>query len=53
MPKRIKKPVRVFRFKSEFPVSIKAISDPRAARGILNIRTTGVASDSNTAARIM
>ncbi len=52
-PSRIRKPVRVFAFRRELFVSIRAISDPRAARGMLNISTTGVTSDSNTAARII
>ena len=52
-PRRIRKPVSVFALRSELPVRIRAISDPSAARGILKSRTNGIASDSNTAARIM
>ncbi len=53
MPSKIRIPVRVFELISELPVRIRAISEPSAASGILNISTTGVASDSKTAARIM
>lgn len=52
-PRRMIKPVSVFALKRLFPVMIRARKEPIAARGTENIRTKGVESDSNTAARII
>ena len=53
MPIKMINPMSVFALKRVFPVSIRATKEPIAARGIENISTKGVVSDSNTEARIM